>query len=265
MGKTLLRIGMGMAFACGAVSVRAANPNPNTTTPNNNNTNKKQNLQYPPAVDTSAAVADLKKLTEAKSTLSHAQQKLNAIVDKLKAVFEETPARKSTVTAGQRIQGHYDSVRGRVVSALHDSAAYKSAIQDRDQLVVQLASSGGDEDHFHAAQQKLEANKKITALEMEALSADSSFVDAQAKLTEIASKLAQQLAEFQQSITTNKDWMAAKDELDKAKTEVDADEKEYTAELAKETEAQKERAAAVAAIDRQRMEQSGKSGSRRGY
>ena len=64
---------------------------------------------------------------------------------------------------------------------------------------------------------------------------------------------------------TNNDWMAAKKEVDKAKTETDADQKEYTAELAKEGELQKERTAAVAAIDRQRLEQSGKGGSRRGY
>ena len=104
--------------------------------------------------------------------------------------------RKATVAAGQRIQGRYDAVRSRVMSALHDSGAYKTAVQDRDQLVVQLASSGGDEDHFHAAQQKLEANKKVTVLETEALSADPSFVDAQAKLTEIAGKLAEQLADL---------------------------------------------------------------------
>jgi len=267
MGKALKHIGMGVAILCGAVSVRAVIPNPNGTTPNGNTT-KKQSLQYPPPVDTSAAAADLKKLTDARKALLQAQQKLNAVVDKLKAVFDETPARKSTLVAGQKIRAHYDVVRDKVVSAVHESAAYKSAVQDRDQLVVQLASASSDDtDQFHVAQQKLQANKKITTIETDALSADPGFVDAQGKLTEIAGKLATQLAAFQESIKTDKDWIAAKDELDKAKTDADADAdaKEYAAEVANEAELQRERAAQVAAIDRQNLEESGKSGSGKRY
>jgi hypothetical protein len=130
-------------------------------------------------------------------------------------------------------------------------------------LAVKLASGGGDDaDPVKAAQEKLDVNKKLTKMEVDTLNADASFVSVQGKLAESGAKLSAQLAEFQKSISSNSEWSAAKADLDKAKTDADTDEQAYQAALAKVAELTRERDNEVAAINRQRLEQSGGSKKR---
>lgn len=266
-GAGILTVVLGLLLALCVAPAGAARPmhnpnstnNPNGNNPNNpNNPNNTSNLQYPPPVDTTASADDRKKLTSARAELSKAQAKLNTVVDKLKVTFEATPERKATVAAAQKARSAYDQIRTRILDSVHASAAYKANVDERDQLVAKLASDTDEANRAQAASQRLEANKKVTQLETEALAADPDAAAAQQKLVEIGGKLSAQTAEFEQSIKSNSDWQAAKADLDKAKAEVDADEKELNAELAKESQAQKDRDAQVAQINRQKMEQSGR-------
>lgn len=238
------------------------NVNNNNNNTNNNNANNKPLPQYPPPVDTTPSQEDRKKLDEARKVVAKAQARLNEVVGKLKNDFDAAPEHKAVVVAAQKAQASYDALRDKDLSALHESAAYKSAVAEREQLSVQLASATDDADRPQIAQKRLEAGKKLTAMEVAALDADPGAAEAHQKLVDAGGKYTAQLQEFQQSIRTNPDWQAAKADLDKAKADATAADKELASELAKEADAQKARAAQVAQIDRERLEQSGKGGAR---
>ena len=244
------------------------NPNnpSNPNNPNNTNTNSANNKplpQYPPPVDTTPSQEDRKKLDEARKGLAKAQAHLNEVVAKLKTDFDASPDHKAVMAAAQKAQASYDALREKDLSALHESAAYKSAAAEREQLSVQLASASDDADRPQIAQKRLEAGKKLTAMEVAALDADPGAAEAHQKLVDAGAKYAAQLQEFQQSIKTNSDWQAAKTDMDKAKADATAADKELAIELAKEADAKKARAAQVAQIDRERLEQSGKGDTRK--
>lgn len=269
MFKSLVLAGaFGAILASPALAAKGSgNPNPNNinntnNTNNNNNANNKPNLQYPPAVDTTPAQEDRKKLDEARAVVTKAQAHLNEVVAKLKTDFDAAPEHKAIVATAQKAQASYEAVRDKDLSTLHQSAEYKSAAAAREELSVRLASDTDDADRPQIAQQRLEASKKLTAMDIAALDADPGAANAHQKLVEAGGKYAAQLQQFQQSIRTTSDWQTTKADLDKAKTDATAADKELAAELAKEAEAQKERAAQVAQIDREKLEQSGKGGAR---
>jgi hypothetical protein len=223
-----------------------------------------QNLpQYPPPVDTTPLQDDRKKLDAARLALSHAQAKLNAVVEKLKVGFEAGSDRKATVTALNVAQSQFGEVRSNLLETLHADATYKSAVALRDQAAAELAAAAATDgaDRATLAQNKLEASKNVTKLETDAITNDPTASAAQLKYLELGKKAAGQYDEFLESIKSNPDWAAAKDELDKDKADADQASKDYNAELAREAELQKERAAQVAQIDRQRLEQSGNNSS----
>jgi hypothetical protein len=226
-------------------------------------TRQKSLPAYPPSVNTSAAVADAKKVAKSRSDLSRAQDTLNAMMDRLMSRFEQTVERRETVATLQKVRAEYDAARDRVVHNVQDGMAYKAAVEQRDQLGASLAKSGdNDSDSVQGAAKKMEASRQVTRIEADGLSGDPTFVAAQSKLTEVGTKMSAQLTAFRQSVTSDQAWITAKDVLDKAKAEVDVNEKEFSAEVAREEQLQRDRAAQVAQIDRQRLEQSAAAGKK---
>lgn len=261
MQKSLIALGvlLGLTVSIALAARGPANPNnSNNQNNNNNNSNNNQNLQYPPPIDTTPAQADRKKLNEARAALTKAQAHFNEVVARLKAEFDSAPDHKAIVTAAQKAQASYDAIREKTLATLHASAEYKSAAAARDQLAVQLASATDDADRPQLAQQRLEASKKLTAMEVDALDANPQAIEAHQQLIEAGGKYAAQLQEFQQSIKSNSDWQGARTDLDKAKSDVLAADKELNAELAREADAEQQREAQIAQINRERLEQSGK-------
>lgn len=252
-----LIVSTGLA-ARGPMYPNNSNNQNNNNNNNNNNSNNNQNLQYPPPIDTTPAQDDRKKLNEARATAAKVQGRFNGVMAKLKAEFDSAPEHKTIVVAAQQSQAAYDAIREKTLASLHASADYKFAAAARDQLAVQLASAGDDADRPQIAQQRLEAGKKLTAMEVDALDANPQAADAHQKLIEAGAKYATLLQEFQQSIKGNSDWQAVKTDLDKAKADVTAADRELNAELAREADAEQQRQAQIAQINRQRLEQSGK-------
>ena len=275
MLRTILVLGvLELSLTCSAVAAKGpSNPNgnPNNTLNNNNNNtntnngnngNNKPSLAYPPPVDTAPAQEDRKKLDEARAAQAKAQAHFNEVIARLKTAFESAPEHKATVIDAQKAQSTYDVNRERVLAGVRQSADYKSATAARDDLTARLNSTSDDAERPQIAQQRLEASKKLTALEVAAMESDPQAIEARQTLSVAAAKSMAQLQEFQQSIRTNADWQAAKTDLDKARADMVAADKTLNAELAQEAQAQKDRAAQVAQIDRQRLEQSGKGAGR---
>jgi hypothetical protein len=200
--------------------------------PNSGNSTRTQppQQQQPPATptDTPQSKEDQKQLQADRLELTKAQDALNAVANKLKTAFESSPDRKATVVAARQADAEYEPLKSKVLDVVHKSAAYKAAVEERDQLTAALAADGATADGSgdpQAATKRLEANTKVTKLEIDALSADPGTAEAQHKRSDVAAKLSAEFVEFQQSLTTNPNWAAAKETVDKAKAKVDADTK----------------------------------------
>jgi hypothetical protein len=224
------------ALPTGPKAARAARPYNNSNNNNSNNQNKNKQPPPPPPVDNTQTKADMKKLEDDRKALEKAQEEFNSVVNKLKSAFESSPDRQSAVTAARQAQTEYDTLRNGIMESVRNSAEYKAAVEARDQLSAKLAGDGGsvdDSDRAQVATQRLEANKKVTRLETDAVSADPKAAGAQQKLAELGAKTSAQYTEFLQSIKTNADWVAARDALDKAKALVEADEKQLKTDQGK--------------------------------
>ena len=268
MRKLPLAIVLSAGVLMPAVSSWAAKSINNGNTPNNgvnngtnNGTNdaakKPKNYNYPPPVDTSPAAEDKKKVISARDAQAKAQMALNKVVDKLKAQFEASSERKATVAAAEQARSEYDGFRTPLIDSVHNSAVYKAAAAEKEQVNAKFIADDGS-DHAQLAQERLDVGKKLTKLEADALAADPKVVAAQQKCADISGKLAAQYAQFQESIKSDSQWQTAKAALDKAKSDTDAAEKELTAETAREAQAIQDRNAQIAEIERQKLEHTGK-------
>jgi hypothetical protein len=220
------------SLSAAAKAPRAPKPYNN----NSNNQNKNKQPPPPPPVDNTQTKADMKKLEDDRKALAKAQEEFNSVVNKLKSAFESSPDRQSAVAAARQAQTEYDTLRNGIMESVRNSAEYKGAVEARDQLSAKLAGDGGsvdDSDRVQVAAQRLDANKKVTKLETDAVSADPKAAAAQQKLAELGTKTSAQYTEFLQSIKPNADWVAARDALDKAKALVDADEKQLKTDQGK--------------------------------
>jgi hypothetical protein len=220
------------ALPTGANAARA----PKAYNNNSNTQNKNKQLPAPPPVDNTQTKADMKKLEDDRKALAKAQEEFDSVVAKLKTAFESSPDRQAAVTAARQAQTEYETLRNGIIESVHNSAEYKAAVEERDQLSAKLAGDGGsvdDSDRAQVATQRLEANKKVTRLETDAVSANPKAAAAQQKYAELGAKTSAQYVGFSKSIKANPDWVTAKDALDKAKALVDADEKQLKTDQAK--------------------------------
>ena len=185
MRKSVILLGVAVGFFCAtapASAKRASKPKSNN---NSNNSNNQNPNRQPPPVDNSLTNADKKKLADDRKEVTKAQLALNTVVNKLKAAFDSAPDHEATLAASKKAQADYETLRAQAIATIHDSPAYKSAVEEREQAAAKSAAGGGDTDsEATLAAARLEAGKKVTQLETEAVKADPRVAEAQAKATE---------------------------------------------------------------------------------
>jgi len=211
-------------------------------------------LQYPPPVDTTGSTEARKKLQTAKSDLTKAEQALGKVVEKLRKDFEASPDRSAVVAQARAARGEFDSLAKPVLDVLHASPQFRALNAQREDVDAKLSSTDGDTDiRVQLAQQRLALNKKSAELESEALKSDPKLLQAKQKFSDLGSKLADQFAKFQQSLKSDPQWEAAKQDLDQAKANRDSAAKDLDTALAKEADEEKQRQQQIAKIDQERL------------
>jgi len=209
------------------------NPRQNQN-PNNSNPNQPTTQPFGPSGSNSEAAADRKQLETDKAALATAEKHLNEVVAKLKSDFASSPERKETLKAVSDAQADFAAQRSRVLESVQNTAAYKSALADRDRAGSQLASEGVPEaDRATLAAHRLAAGNTVAQLETNSIASDPKASESQRKLADLQAKSAAQSAQFQSSLQSDPKWTDANDAITKGKAAVAADEKKLNQDLTK--------------------------------
>jgi hypothetical protein len=152
-----------------------------------------------------------------------AQRDLNAVVARLKAAFEASDDWKNAQQAVQDAKAAQDTASKPVLSALADTADYRTAVANRDAAVKALddARAQGDASDDQITQlvsASFDARQAVTKMQNDALTADARVTDAKAKVQAANDALQKLRQQFTDSMKNDPDWQTA----DKALTDARA-------------------------------------------
>jgi hypothetical protein len=208
----------------------------------------------PPPVDRSGSINARKQVQTAQAEKEKAQAALNEIVTKLRTDFEAGEEWQAASKAQKEAQAEHDALRKPIVEAVKKKPAYVKAEADKRKAEETLADYRLNNiignPVIEAAKNRADASAELTRLENDALSADPKYVEWKKKLQEANVQVAALKKQFEASVPMDMNYMEAKKAVDAAQEQVVLATKQVTEALAREREAEKQRAAQIQQLRR---------------
>lgn len=170
----------------------------------------------------SAGRSNADQLRQLQTKLSEEQKALDAIETELRQDFEKQPEWQDAQAAQQQAQSEYDSARQAVLSKVYETPQYKEMLDKKfaAETELQNLTAGSDvppEKLQAASTAVLNATNAIRKMEDDALSADSTVVEAKQKLSDADGKLNDLKKKFKESLELNPRYLTQSDRVEDAK------------------------------------------------
>jgi hypothetical protein len=177
-----------------------------------------------PAAEVQAVPAAAARLAAARAIADNSQSALHRLIDQLKEDFEVSADMASALRAEQDAYDHFVAERNRVLQQVASSKEYQTLRDLSDELNEKLVVLNDhpetNRDQIVAtAKLRLAYARRLSAMEGEALGADSAVQAARSRFMEAAAKLSDLRASFARSLRRDTKVVAARQQMEDARVD----------------------------------------------
>jgi len=182
-----------------------------------------------------AVTADTTALAAAQSNSAKASAAVADVQDKAWATYSQTPEWTTAQSNADQAQADVDTARQGIKDRLANDPDYQAAVaaQQKAQADLDTAKAGDDptpDTLMPLANAVLDQERKVNKMESDAADSDDTYRQAKAKLDDANAKRQALKDQFQTSLMSNADYVAAKKSLDDAQKAVAAAQQKLAAD-----------------------------------
>lgn len=178
-------------------------------------------VQYPasndfPSAEVQAIPPAHARVVDLRWTREQSRRDLNDVVDRLRDDFERSSEHQAAVRTQQVAHDRFVSARESALNTVRSDSRYAalkklaSELQRRIQLMQEQEPKADPQVIRGMADLRLEYNTKATAMEADALAADSGYIEARQKLLDAAIRVRQLRQDFERSLRRNTEFVSAR-------------------------------------------------------